>query len=247
MPEDEDIEELKKLYMDEVGPDSAGNPQKNTRRKYNYGSSNKRILLTIIISLLTFFLGFFLGNGPYFLDREEKPLILKSNRSGPDKSDQRDAGFIKFEPGLADGLGKPPSAYYVTVTPLDLTPSSQNNENKPTQKIIELKNKRQPGNAIKSVKEDILPDSKKIDLASDKKRYSIQVGSFQDKSEADLLVDELNNNGYPAYLIKSTIPQKGVWYRVRVGYFQTRKEAEKFSSEIKKREKLPNYVTFTAK
>jgi len=47
-------------------------------------------------------------------------------------------------------------------------------------------------------------------------------------------VKTLINKGYPAYMTMSEIPGKGTWYRVRVGEFKDRKEAEKVLSRLSK-------------
>lgn len=57
-------------------------------------------------------------------------------------------------------------------------------------------------------------------------RFTIQVGSFQDRESAERLALELESLGYDAYVEKAVIPHRGVWYRVRVGNFATKEEAK---------------------
>ena len=61
--------------------------------------------------------------------------------------------------------------------------------------------------------------------AENNKKFTIQVASLKDSSIADKLVAKLKKRGYPAYRSIGKIPGKGIWYRVRVGYFKNRAEA----------------------
>lgn len=57
------------------------------------------------------------------------------------------------------------------------------------------------------------------------KNVTIQVASLKDSRDADKLMNKLKRKGYPAYRSIAKIPGKGIWYRVRVGYFKNRTEA----------------------
>jgi cell division septation protein DedD len=133
------------------------------------------------------------------------------------------------------------------VVPLDTTPPGHSKEAQPSQTPSKKETGKETREVIKLNERKILPDSKKIDLTSGQGMHTVQVGSYRSKMQASTLVEKLNKKGYPAYLIEASIPQKGLWYRIRVGYFQTREEAEKISSEIKEKEKLFNYVTLSSK
>jgi cell division septation protein DedD len=52
--------------------------------------------------------------------------------------------------------------------------------------------------------------------------FTIQVAAFQDSPSAEQMVAGLRGKGFPAYQIRSETPEKGVWYRVRVGAFKDR-------------------------
>lgn len=57
-------------------------------------------------------------------------------------------------------------------------------------------------------------------------RFTIQVAALREAAGADKLVDMLRKKGYPAYQIRSGAEHNGGWYRVRVGAFKARGEAE---------------------
>ncbi len=50
-----------------------------------------------------------------------------------------------------------------------------------------------------------------------KGRYCVQVASYQDKNEAELAKARLAASGFVAYIVESTVPGKGVRFRVRIG------------------------------
>lgn len=54
--------------------------------------------------------------------------------------------------------------------------------------------------------------------------WTIQVAALKDAGEADRMVSQLAQKGYPAYKLTGEIPGKGVWHRVRVGRYQKREE-----------------------
>lgn len=61
--------------------------------------------------------------------------------------------------------------------------------------------------------------------------YTVQIGAFDEARLAGERVRQLSAEGYPAYAITNT-GNKGA--RVRIGYFRTREEAERFGRLFKK-------------
>jgi cell division protein FtsN len=55
-------------------------------------------------------------------------------------------------------------------------------------------------------------------------RFTLQIGAFPDLAEAEAFAQQYQSLGKP-YVVPSEIPQKGTWYRVRVGDFASQKEA----------------------
>ena len=75
-------------------------------------------------------------------------------------------------------------------------------------------------------------DSKKAPQNNNK--FTIQISSLKDSKVADKLVSRLKKGGYPAYRSIGKVPGKGIWYRVRVGYFNSRSEAGSTLNRLKK-------------
>jgi cell division protein FtsN len=73
-------------------------------------------------------------------------------------------------------------------------------------------------------------------------RFTVNVGSFKERVKAERLMNELKDKGYKAFVAEATIPQKGTWYRVSVGRFPSRKEAQTFAQEVKEKEGIDYFV-----
>ena len=56
-----------------------------------------------------------------------------------------------------------------------------------------------------------------VKASSSRGTFSVQVASQKDRKEAESLRDRLVARGMAAYIVESHLPDKGVWYRVRVG------------------------------
>jgi cell division septation protein DedD len=74
------------------------------------------------------------------------------------------------------------------------------------------------------------------------KPWTVQVNAFPDEKSAKTWVDRLKDKGYNAYLSESRV-QGRLWYRVRVGRFDSREEAEKTQESLRKREQLARSFT----
>lgn len=64
--------------------------------------------------------------------------------------------------------------------------------------------------------------------------YTIQVLSSSQKASAETALNKVKAAGYPAYLQEVNIPDRGTWYRIYVGRFQTRAQADEYLTKVKK-------------
>lgn len=76
------------------------------------------------------------------------------------------------------------------------------------------------------------------------KKYTVQVGAFQNASDAERLKEKLDKKGYKTYINTSETKKHEKLYKVRTGEFKSRKEAEILSIKIRKTEGLQAFVTF---
>jgi cell division septation protein DedD len=76
------------------------------------------------------------------------------------------------------------------------------------------------------------------------RKYTVQAGAFNDISDANALKARLDKKGYKTYITLSETQKHKKLYKVRIGNFATRKEAEIISIKIKTIEGLNTFVTF---
>ena len=101
-----------------------------------------------------------------------------------------------------------------------------------TKKTASLQKKKMPTQETVRVPKVKSLDSKKASQNNNK--FTIQVASLKDSKIADKLVGRLKKGGYSAYRSIGKIPGKGIWYRVRVGSFNSRSEADPTLNRLKK-------------
>jgi DedD protein len=72
--------------------------------------------------------------------------------------------------------------------------------------------------------------------------YSVQVGAFRNYTEAASRLSQWKSKGYAAYVVSADLPEKGRWYRLRVGAYATRGEAKTMREDLKSREAIDGIV-----
>ncbi len=110
----------------------------------------------------------------------------------------------------------------------------------------EIKNLDSSSNAISktpSNKTETIINEENYDLNSERlvsktiftdgNKFCIQISSWKEQWKAEREVNKLKNMGHNAFIVKVNIPGKGIWYRVRVGYFSTSTEAENYEKSMK--------------
>jgi cell division protein FtsN len=78
------------------------------------------------------------------------------------------------------------------------------------------------------------------DPAKAKGRFTLQLGSFPDRAEAEAFAHRFTAQG--AYVMASEIPGKGTWYRVRVGDYASAKDAIAAKGSFEKQHNVIAYV-----
>ena len=64
--------------------------------------------------------------------------------------------------------------------------------------------------------------------------YTIQAASLKQAKDADRMVAELKQKGYPAYRTIGKVAQKGIWFRIRIGEYNSKAEARQTLNKLKK-------------
>jgi cell division septation protein DedD len=72
--------------------------------------------------------------------------------------------------------------------------------------------------------------------------FAVQIAALNVRGDAEAIAKRLSSKGYAAYVLSPTSGTPTV-YRVRVGKFQTRREAETVASKLQKEEQFKPWVT----
>lgn len=103
-----------------------------------------------------------------------------------------------------------------TVEKKNQTDGNKSVEKKSTTPVVQKDNS-------KNVKDNIFIENGK---------YVVQISSWKNKTKAEQEVARYLKKGFQTFLTQAEIPGKGIWYRVRVGYFNSMEEAESAASKI---------------
>lgn len=74
------------------------------------------------------------------------------------------------------------------------------------------------------------------------KPFTVQVAAVKSEEEARQLAEKLRQRGYAAYIEPTAIPDKGTWYRVRMGEFPAKEFARSTMERLQKDGFAPNVV-----
>lgn len=93
--------------------------------------------------------------------------------------------------------------------------------------------------------QDSIPAKSAIPKIDPSGRYTVQIGAFQDQSQANRLLNSMKSKGYPVFIKQMESPDNKHWYRVRVGTFSTRNDAISYGDKIKEKESRIKSVFIT--
>ncbi|MFH1131196.1 MAG: SPOR domain-containing protein [Pseudomonadota bacterium] len=101
---------------------------------------------------------------------------------------------------------------------------------------VQIKSKETPQKIAK--KETVVAQDPKEDT----RIYTLQLSSFQDKVEAELFMERLRKQGLKPNMVVAQIPNRGVWYRVRLGKYKGWEQAAAAKRAFESTEKETAYV-----
>ncbi len=190
-----------------------------------------RILIAgiFVVCILSMILGFMMGRG------------FKENNSDVSLNDEIDS----ISPDTRDGSMEEETSLTFYKTLPDDEDEKENVEKR--EEEVEKSEEEKPVLHLKSEKElldqvsieDVIANKEYISTPG----YTIQVSSFRDENQALNLKSILKLKGHDVHIKSVEIPERGVWYRVFVGIYNNRKDAEKAAKKIHSEERLPTLVT----
>jgi DedD protein len=75
--------------------------------------------------------------------------------------------------------------------------------------------------------------------------FTLQLSAFQSREDADRFAARLRDRGYAPYIVAAEVPNKGTWYRVRMGSFPSRDAATRYLADFKRETQLDAFVAGT--
>ncbi len=88
----------------------------------------------------------------------------------------------------------------------------------------------EPGGEDGKAQESVNSSAKERESAAKKTapgkgKFCVQVASYKDRKEAEAMRAKVASRGLDVYIVESSVPDKGVWYRIRVGRHLEQAEA----------------------
>ena len=201
-----------------------------------------------LASIVIFFLGVFVGKGieERRIVKNEEPAIKIPVK--PSSQGSTSGASAKEELTVYDTLPKSAAASAVA--------ADKPNEIRQAEKVAQLdvKDRKPPAKeeappAPKTVERKVEKAALRVDASQKNqavepaerqengKNWTVQVNAVPDERSAKGWVDRLKSKGYNAYVTEVRNSGK-VWYRVRVGRYGTREEADRMVDSLKTRENL---------
>jgi DedD protein len=72
--------------------------------------------------------------------------------------------------------------------------------------------------------------------------FTLQISAFQNRPEAERFAAKLRDRGYAPYIVTAEVPNKGTWYRVRMGSFPSKDAASRYLTDFKRETQLQAFV-----
>ncbi len=184
--------------------------------------SDKAILILIVVlcSTLSFLLGYFAGKAR---QQEDRPFLSTTGErtSPPEPGTTVPAGTdLVPTPDSGSAAVKEADAFRPAVP-------------EPAVEVVEEKEKHAAG-----------PSETAVTKEKSRHYYTIQVGAFRNKAQAETVRKKLKKKGYTARVV-SAAGKNRTLYRVWVGRFETRKGAETGAIKLTRSEGLKTLVLRT--
>ena len=106
----------------------------------------------------------------------------------------------------------------------------------PDGEVVELAAKHDPLVAA------TVPQNTKSAPAGYEGRYTLQVISYRSAEEARIFASALRKRGHAAYVTTGNVEDRGMHWRVRIGPFETRQEAQSYRTTFEREEGMNTFV-----
>ena len=205
------------------------------------------ILSLVLISSVTFVLGYFVGkntnsheetaiqSAPAPIPYEQRPAGTEgqgSQTSSPEYAERTGDRQQPVHSGEAAELmeDKEKPGQFSSVARENTHNTSGGNQTQEQKKAVQPIQGKQAGNLTNEARKTL--------------KYTVQVGAFQNESDARMLSEKLEKKGYNTRMAVLQEKNRGKLFKVMVGAFSIRKDADILALKLKKSEGLKAFVTF---
>ena len=221
----------------------------NRRGKENrfYFSRGQLVLLGAAFtfaSLIIFVLGVFVGKAieARKLQQQEEPLVRIPVKPGAQQPGPAPVAPAKDEITFNESMPKPPAAAAAAENKSQAARSETVVKAESASRIdtgaSKLPEKKAEKSALAGDPPKKSEPAESIDQKDQEKIWRAQVNAFPDERSAKQIVDRLKNKGYNAYVTEVQNRGKS-WFRVSVGKYGSREEAEKMVEGLRSKENFP--------
>jgi DedD protein len=187
-------------------------PMSSARKAYALWS-----LLAVFVSAWMFMLGVIVGRGtsPVHFDIEK----LKNELAELKRTVQKDTIRFKIESDTLDNVRD--LEFYEKLKEPDV---KTRHDRQPIKETAIRGNAATPAQSPPVLSKPTVPDES---------NFTIQIAAYKEPKLADDMVERLKNRGYQAYRSQIQTLDQNTWYRVRVGFFKSRQDAQSTLARLK--------------
>lgn len=213
-----------------------------------------RYLLVFFVAAWMFVLGVLVGRGtaPVHFDTRALQKELAAMRDAMMKKDRE-----VLEKAIRGEDQKAPLEFYEalkkdgpdTAMPIGVAKTTPKVAAKPegSPKVFKIKHKSRSAvmakkNTSTAPKKVADPPSAAPAAVANSGNLTLQVAALKDATAAGRIVANLKKDGYSAYLSRIVIPEKGLWFRVRVGSYSGREQAAADMARLVRDQRTPILV-----
>lgn len=205
------------------------------------------ILSLIVISSLSFILGFFVGKNMRYPVADQASVVTPLAGTSQKNVETEVKETLPQQPQQAQTV-QPSEVQRPQEKPeqQSMNDTQANTEIKKAQQSQESKQTKEREQTKENGKKVTTEESKhsqETQKSAKKAKYTVQIGAFKNASEADSLKEKFSKKRYKAFIIVAKTKKHEKLYKVMIGEFGTRKEAELLSVKVKKAEGLRTFVT----
>ena len=201
------------------------------------------LLLLILVALFSFTIGLKLGKS---LASKESPVVQQEHQNPPleEKAEATDEEEEEEEPdtGADHNPQAHPSSHPSSYTGSSgtTTHSKGSVADSVADQKLEEEVKKEGIQSHRAITTELPQQPKK---ASEGVGYTLQVGAYKTVAEATEEVAVLKRKGIEkAFYFEAEVPGKGTWYRVGIGVYKSKNDAERSGQKLKAQGDFPQFI-----